>query len=251
MHPLDGVYAKLDRARHHLDELNTRLTQTFDLGQARFVPEMETPNRLVYRVHGVPDHDPTWSVLAGEALFQCRSSLDHLAWQLVLADGKQPGRRTQFPILDAAPSSGIDLDPSLSRPMREAIDAVQPYHGDANRIRLRSLRDLNNIDKHRLLLLMITVFDYRRSVWAIGEGDPMPRVSVRLAPVSDGDKVIWFDFGHDQPPEYFDPSPLQLTVKFSELDQESEIQTHYIMNALELIYMQTRYHTVDRFREFF
>ncbi len=40
-----------------------------------------------------------WFIRLGEILYNLRSALDHLVWQLVLANGKTPGRDNSFPII--------------------------------------------------------------------------------------------------------------------------------------------------------
>jgi hypothetical protein len=45
------------------------------------------------------------NTLIGEFLHNTRSSLDHLAWQLVLSNSGEPSLATCFPILQTAPTT--------------------------------------------------------------------------------------------------------------------------------------------------
>ncbi len=102
-------------------------------------------------------------LLAGEALQQMRSALDHLTWFLVDvgcvaqnitisdSDRKQIG----FPIIDT--DSPTQYEASRKRKVKgmtqaaiDAIDAAKPYEGGNDC--LWGLNQLNNIDKHRLLI---------------------------------------------------------------------------------------------------
>lgn len=100
-YPLVGVHAKIDRAEEQAKDLaaeidsyirrdgepgphvTTHLDRTNRRASARFV---DGPRPI------------RWSVIFGETLFDLRSALDHLAWQLVLVAGHTPTKDTEFPI---------------------------------------------------------------------------------------------------------------------------------------------------------
>ena len=70
-------------------------------GIVREVREDVDKQVWVYRGE-VPTAPISWSVSFGEILYNLRSSLDHLVWQLVLANGQTPGRHNAFPITNDA-----------------------------------------------------------------------------------------------------------------------------------------------------
>jgi len=114
------------------------------------------------------------SVIAGEVLYQIRSALDHLAFNLVQ---RNPGgitlpknwfKRVEFPLYLEAPkeSSSPSIPNSLPVPQKafdrmlpgiskEAfafIERAQPYYGKGEpNSALGYLAELSNIDKHRYL----------------------------------------------------------------------------------------------------
>jgi hypothetical protein len=113
------------------------------------------------------------SVLAGEVIYQIRSALDHLAFDLVKRNLRKIilppkwDRRTEFPIWVSIPAKGnppvsqkpplpynvfCKTLPGISIPAFTFIESVQPYYrkGEINNS-LRLLAELSNIDKHRYL----------------------------------------------------------------------------------------------------
>jgi hypothetical protein len=111
-------------------------------------------------------------LLAGEALYQLRSALDHLIHQLVILNGQAAklttSRRHQFPIFDSAQGYGAKaarMIDGVSKDVADIIERAQPYKRTTRAPRrdpLWILQDLNNTDKHRLIPV---------SVLGIGEVD--------------------------------------------------------------------------------
>jgi len=98
---LTGVDLKLSRANAQIADLRQRVEVALDPRNYSFALEHDSATRMhVYRVHGLPAVPPEWALEIGEIVYQLRSALDHLAWQLVLLDGGTPGHLTDFPIRD-------------------------------------------------------------------------------------------------------------------------------------------------------
>jgi hypothetical protein len=75
------------------------------------------------------------------------------------------------------------------------------------------LGKLNNLDKHRLLLVIVCVPNVDNMWWGLDEGDPSPDVHINWAPLKNGSPVAWFDFHGAEPPAHFDAHPaLQVTL---------------------------------------
>jgi len=82
-----------------------------------------------------------------------RVSLDYLMWQLVISEGLVPNRTTKFPIVS---EPRHDIYPGISMDLRMIIDEVQPYQRTYPASHeLAILRELDNKDKHRALLVAI------------------------------------------------------------------------------------------------
>ena len=84
------------------------------------------PSPSSSRASGVPAH-----TLVGEFLYDLRSALDHLAWQLVVEAGKmEPNPEgTHFPILRERPTSrreGVEAMPSIKGGISSAARQVAP-----------------------------------------------------------------------------------------------------------------------------
>ena len=101
------------------------------------------------------------NTLIGEFLHDLRSSLDHLAWQLVEHNSGKPSSDTSFPILKVTPSTNKqgqrtlpNVAGGLSTRARALIDGAQPYKLGARYVDqpLWMLHQLWNIDKHRYVL---------------------------------------------------------------------------------------------------
>lgn len=103
-----------------------------------------------------PDH---WPLLAGEAIQNLRSALDHAVW----AASKRRGRNTGFPIFtDECEFKvlGRRMIQGVPEAKRAFIEEAQPYRvlEDAPTLdSLEWLRSLSNIDKHRALNAVVGV----------------------------------------------------------------------------------------------
>lgn len=92
----------------------------------------------------------------GDFVYNLRSGLDQLAWQLCLSGGGDPGRDTMFPIYerDDAKSEAMFLKRVKDIPSDaiRIIRDLQPYKrgADYRKHPLWQLKELSNIDKHRL-----------------------------------------------------------------------------------------------------
>lgn len=162
-----GCSATLERAQAHIQDLERRLSE-FCSPEPYTVRTQEDfqDGHKVLRLIAVQNSDrlvPDVSLvlLAGEAIYQMRSALDHLIHQLVIQNGNasrlEDSKRHQFPIFDTPEGyrarSGGMID-GVSENIRRAIELEQPYkrrpytpHDE----KLWILQDLNNTDKHRLI----------------------------------------------------------------------------------------------------
>ena len=93
----------------------------------------------------------------GDMTSNLRGALDHLVWQLVLANKAQPRRATSFPIVkrekDWDRAAAGALTGVADRWVRE-LRAVQPFTDGATNPAdhpLAALDDVNNANKHRVI----------------------------------------------------------------------------------------------------
>lgn len=159
---LEAVLSKVERSQKHLDELRSELaaflaTTPYTIGTTR---DPET-RRLIYYVTGVLDTPVSIALIAGDVLQNLRSALDHLAHQLIAIGTGRPGPflYAYFPILNDAAGYKAGKN-GLIKGMRpeavKTIDAIKPYKGGNDP--LWRLHKLNQIDKHRVLITVGSVF---------------------------------------------------------------------------------------------
>lgn len=160
---LEAIFDRLARADEHLEAIKGKLLAYYDLDECSVTGEYK-PNpdgRLGTIADGGMVKSPLiehrLNTLIGEFLHDARSSLDHLARQLVLNAGGKPTRQTGFPLLTKPPTNdqGQRVKPSIVGGITEnaktLVGAAQPYKlGERYRTHpLWQLHKLWNIDKHR------------------------------------------------------------------------------------------------------
>lgn len=155
-HPLDEAYAKLARARTHLEELNVKVRSFVDAHPYGLIFDQQSePGVIVVRAEAfvederVPLHV---GVIAGDVLHNLRSALEYLAWQLAeISAGAD--KDTHFPVCDTR-AKWADFGRRYTRRMRPEhaafIERMQPYHR-GHGVLLSAISTLNNTDKHSLI----------------------------------------------------------------------------------------------------
>jgi hypothetical protein len=170
MHPLDGAHARITRARTHLRSFKVierkfpnkirRVINVSDNWEPFAVGAGQVKHGRPFGIStAIPAVPPRASILVGEVLYNLRSALDYLVYELARLDSGTIQEGTQFPIEDKATSFEQRCDESrkrgvylrgLSEKHKAMIRDLQPCHGcDWT----GKLRDLSNPDKHRELLV--------------------------------------------------------------------------------------------------
>jgi hypothetical protein len=158
-------WAKLEWAEEHFAQLEALIADFLrpERGPTHsFVQEtwdMADGHWEVIRCEAILRAPPLrWSLIAGDAIHNVRSALDHLASGLVLANEGEVTTRTQFPIYDHVPDRGeerriarnlegmADDDVRRIREMQPYLDMVAERSE-----RLLALARLDNYDKHRVV----------------------------------------------------------------------------------------------------
>ena len=142
------IWPKIERAKHHVSEVNGRINAFLKTNPYKVAAKCDSQSREPVPVH--------IALIAGDAIQNLMSALDHLAYQLVLADTNDNPPNPNwiyFPIADDAAKYEAKKGGKIEGARKEtldAIDAIKPYKGGNDL--LWSLYRLNNIEKHRLLL---------------------------------------------------------------------------------------------------
>lgn len=151
---LDGPTLKVERAKEHIRNLESAIDRFLQSNPYEVIcyQEPETNDR-VFRVRILAQPPLRLSGIIGDIIQNLRSSLDYLAWQLVLANGGRPNERTGFPISKSANEFEAKGRGKIKGASEEAvclIEALKPYAG-GNDVLWR-LHQLSIVDKHRLLV---------------------------------------------------------------------------------------------------
>jgi hypothetical protein len=152
---LPSVLLKLDRARHHISDLDTEVrnflhSRPFEIDHhehgnpqmAEWILTRETPVPHVI------------SAIAGDAIQNLRTALDYIVCAMVERNQNRVSSESGFPISKSLaayqnPNTQKKLD-GISAEAHSFIDNLRPYAGGNDTLWL--LHRLNNRDKHRLLL---------------------------------------------------------------------------------------------------
>jgi hypothetical protein len=169
---LEGPLAKLARADRQLDALEQEIKAVWHPLKPWPVRTEVHRSELEYRFYlrELPEIEPEWALWVGEIIFDLRSALDHLAYQLHVRRfvGKSYARFervSQFPICDhevtfrgqgRKPKGYPSMIALLGKRDRRALAYLQPYktrhdRWQYTRLALSELSTIHNIDKHRKL----------------------------------------------------------------------------------------------------
>lgn len=163
---IQSANLKVGRVAVHLREINALMRKYTESEPDAFVRLSDGS----YDVNFSKFPPPGISIIAGEAIYQLRSTLDHLAFDLVQRNSlniqlpTRWDRECRFPLLIDIPSKGdppVVMEtplpynffkkslPGIPKHAFAFIESVQPYYGTDCAVALRYLEQLSNIDKHR------------------------------------------------------------------------------------------------------
>jgi len=153
---------KLARGVQHLKSINDEVTKLVESEECGIIPDLQSePGYLVIKAYMRSAPSPLCSIHVGEALYQMRSTLDHLVCHLTESNGQVVENKTEFPIFlkreDFRDDSG-----NLTRAIRARIGGILPEHqaliereqafqgkyGAAEDDPLWWLYELSNFDRH-------------------------------------------------------------------------------------------------------
>lgn len=187
---LYGVHQKLVRADENIVNLDGEITaflKQSPYGQVVPNSDVKTLRKAItyHRNRQIPTR---FSILTGEIFYQLRSALDHLACQLFIANGGSDCKRTEFPIYKVDPATDQQEAPKykrkvagFSRAVQAIIESMQPYKAPNYAPEddpLWIIHDMNNIDKHRELLLIATTTSHEQKFQI--PNSPIGTVTVKL-----------------------------------------------------------------------
>jgi len=161
MHPLDGAYKRVERASIHLGNLNRHVrTLSKTINDSITSQKYPKPILLPDGSQAIGDFSiklPTVShtikIIVGEIIYNLRSALDYLVYELARLDSSDIKNSTQFPIESTVKGFKGKRDTFLNGVSDEHVaifERLQPYKGcDWTKL----IRELSNPDKHRQLVI--------------------------------------------------------------------------------------------------
>lgn len=168
----NSALLKLGRARVHADELQKEIKDFLGKSPYRLVV-ITSSNQKILRVEQTIDVPNTIPLLLGDFVHNCRSSLDHLATDLVLANNGGISS-LYFP-------TGVDKEcfhKALTKGIKKAGSKVVDKLKEAEIYRggkgasIRGLHELDIADKHKMLIpnvSMVTLTNFKTGGLTIGE----------------------------------------------------------------------------------
>jgi hypothetical protein len=193
----------MSRAQHHFKELQREVDNIFESGDVcKPIPGHKPNGMPCLRVKNVPTPDPRVGVIVGDVAHALRSALDHLVYQLCI-----PKRATE-PTNPTAPAFPITSSPQAwkdsnwrldqaPRGTKTVVERLQPYHRrkEPDAWLLWQLREISDIDKHRLLHVAPAAIDAHQMAWrSDGPGAVTWRgYHVRKAPLKENAIAVWWD----------------------------------------------------------
>jgi hypothetical protein len=181
---LESANLKVARATEQLGTISRIITDATSRPNSHEIVEDANGKKAIKFLIEPP---PEVAILVGEIVYQLRSALDHLAFELVQLNStkitlpKNWEKRCEFPLwFTKRRRAGqpltyncfSDVLPGISKDAVKFIEGVQPYHSGAgahNALRLVAL--LSNIDKHRHLnVILPKAAQYHHLVLSGGRG---------------------------------------------------------------------------------
>jgi hypothetical protein len=157
---LAGPYLKVERAKHQFKELQIEIGNFNQGDHHKIIFNQDIKGGEVKGILTIKDFPPfeKWAVIMGDIAHNLRSSLDLLACLLVRQHTHSANcRNVAFPISENVKSfnnKSIHRITDASPDAKAAIQELMPYHGGNNLFYYIS--QLNNYDKHRLLIPTFT-----------------------------------------------------------------------------------------------
>lgn len=182
-----SIWLKLDRAKHHTDDLKRKIDAYLDSGPYEIGPNEEGDGQIVKNV--LQPFPSDISVVLGDAVHNIRTALDHFAYE-VATTGQG---HVYFPVWTqpAAPKNSqwetkIKKEvPGARGDVLKALLAIEPYETGKHQW-IWELHRLDIIDKHHLLVPIATTNPKAVVTMRLGDSPP---ISVDVHPVGAGEPV--------------------------------------------------------------
>lgn len=154
-----GPLLKIERASHHMSELDRIFHQFIDEGGTHELLDIADSGdySMIFPTikKPFPDHVAT---VVGDAIHNLRASLDHLYIILVELNGKVAGKHAKFPIgeIGYVKSQLTEKNPNPSAVVMDCIfNEIRPFDFPEGDGVIAGLHDLDIADKHVILIPVV------------------------------------------------------------------------------------------------
>jgi hypothetical protein len=154
---------KIERAKHHIADLHSKV-QILSVGSFHVLTVENNPQTgndvLKIEIVQFSSSASEFALIIGDALHNLESALDHAINEVVFRPLKSYDDHTKFPFKSTRDKLVSSINGALIHRASVAVcnfivDTVKPYDGGNSA--LLALNDLNNVDKHRLLLPVVHI----------------------------------------------------------------------------------------------
>ncbi len=203
-HPLESAQLKIRRAEDHLRAFNERVQRFHDTEPYRVTRELHREGaEHVYTVE-VRAQPPLYlSAIAGDFFHNLRSALDSVLYDVSVASkptltAKERGS-IGFPIALREKNLNVAQMRYTPSAAQAEVKAAQPYQGEKPDMHpLWLLREFNNIDKHRQVVVVPA--HAMGGSWQDSSLPEHPRESFHpIGPFEDGAELARFTFSRPEP----------------------------------------------------
>ncbi len=212
---LTGVFAKMHRAWHHIQDLDLIFERWIKTQPWSVETECNAegrPKRLVFRIHSPIPAEA--GLVVGDALHNLRSALDHLAGVAATRNGRST-KGVYFPVAPneaSFPSASADKLRKCPDVFRSFVAGLHPYGGGNEAI--HTLHHLDILDKHQVLAPIcvstnLTIDADQGFYGAVDLSRTTEPVRVSLDSIGDGDTIL------DYTASFRAPSPTEVHTKCS------------------------------------
>lgn len=150
MTPSEQVRAKFQQAHQHAAAMGGHIAAFLKDEPYEVHGEEEPSGDLAYKVRIKSRPPIAISLTLGDAVHNARTALEHLAWQLVIANGGTPGKGTGWPTTDNPKSATSRLKGASPQVLDLIMNSIKPFPGGDERFPLLHALDVE--DKHHAIV---------------------------------------------------------------------------------------------------
>ncbi len=192
--PFSGARLKIKRANQHIDEL-VAVLDAFSQSDYYSLSFEDYPDSRNCDVHfeftkPIPDILPC---IIGDTIHNSRSALDLAVWEIVALAGGTPDKYTRLPFTETRQK----LEDTIQRGKIKTagaivadfiVDTIKPYRGGNDT--LFALHDLDIVDKHRLLIPVLSLAAIGGVSFFTRDGRAFENAAIDFGPCAESDSKV-------------------------------------------------------------